>query len=106
MKAFLGFFTRSKKQDNERTDIVRQMDDMQFKIISNTVKVSAEEANKIIEIVLEELAKVTLYTGRVIAQRITEEVNKNKIFTAHVNGGDDGKNWLIQVSNNPREFID
>lgn len=106
MKALLGFFTRSKKQHNERTDMVRKVDDMQFKILSNTIQLSEREVDMIIKIVHEELTEVTRYTGYVIAQRISKEVNAKKIYTAHVNGGDDGKEWLIQVSNNPHEYID
>lgn len=101
----LGFFTRANKRKDEKTDIVMHVDDMQFKIMSDTIKVSALEADMIVKIICDEMEKVTLYTGYTIAQRISEEVNK-KICTAHVNGGTDGKEWLIKVSNNPLEFID
>ncbi len=103
---FLGLFTRNSKRKDEKTNIVRQVDDIQFKIISNTVEVSEPEADMIVKIVCDELEKVTLYTGYIIAMRISEEVNRKKICTAHVNGGADGKKWLIKVSNNPHEFID
>lgn len=103
---FLGFFTRANKRKDEKTDIVMQVDDMQFKIISDTIKVSALEADMIVKIIRDEMEKVTLYTGYTIAQRISEEVNRKKICTAYVNGGTDGKEWLIKVSNNPLEFID
>lgn len=103
---FLGFFTRGNKRKDEKTDIVRQVDDMQFKIVSDTIKVSEIEADMIVKIIRDEMEKVTLHTGYTIAQRISEEVNRKKICTANVNGGTDGKEWLIKVSNNPLEFID
>ena len=103
---FLSFFTKDNKRKDEKTDIVMQVGDVQFKIISDTIKVSALEADMIVKIVCDEIKKVTLCTGNVIAQWILEEVNRKKICTAHVNGGVDGKDWLIIVSNNPLEFID
>lgn len=103
---FWGFFTRGNKRKDEKTDIVRQVDDVQFKIMSDTVKVSILEADMIVKIICDEMKQVTLYTGNVIARRISEEVNRKKICTAYVNGGTDGKEWLIRVSNNPLEFID
>lgn len=103
---FLSFFTTGNKRKDEKTDIVRQVDDVQFKIMSDTVKVSALEADMIVKIICDEMKQVKLYTGNVIARRISEEVNRKKICTAHVNGGTDGKKWLIRVSNYPLEFID
>lgn len=103
---FLGLFTRGNKRKDEKTDIVRHVDDMQFQIMSDTIKVSASEADMIVNIICDEMKKVTLRTGYTIAKRISEEVNRKKIYTAHVNGGTDGKKWLIRVSNNPLEFID
>lgn len=46
----------------------------------------------------DEMKKVTLYTGQIIAMRISEEVNRKKICTAYVNGRTDGKKWMIKVS--------
>ena len=100
---FLRLFT---KRQNAKTDIVRQRGDTQFKVISDRVKISELEADMIINIACEELKNVTSRTGYVIAKRISEEVNRKKICTAYVNGGNDGKKWLIRVSNNPLEFID
>ena len=74
--------------------------------MSDTIKVSEIEADMIVKIIRDEMEKVTLHTGYTIAQRISEEVNRKKICTANVNGGTDGKEWLIKVSNNPLEFID
>lgn len=103
---FLSFFTKGNKRKDEKTDIVMKVGDVQFKIMSDTIRVSKLEADMIVKIICDEMKKVTLYTGTVIAQRISEEVNRKKICTAHVNGGTDGKEWLIKVSNNPLEFID
>ncbi len=104
---FLRFFTKGNKRKDEKTDIVMQADDMKFKIVSDTIKVSELEADMIVKIICDEMKEVTLRTGYTIAQRISEEVNRKKICTAHVNdGGIDGKEWIIKVSNNPLEFID
>ena len=103
---FLGFFTKGNKREDEKTDIAKQVDNLQFKIMSDTVKVSDIEANMIVKIICEEMKKVTSYTGDVIARRIVEEVDRKKICKANVDGGIDGKEWLIKVSNNPLEFID
>lgn len=103
---FLSFFTKGNKRKDEKTDIVMKVRDVQFKIMSDTIKVSELEADMIVKIICDEMKKMTLYTGTIIAQRISEEVNREKICTAHVNGGTDGKEWLIRVSNNPLEFID
>ena len=103
---FLGCFTRNQTRKNEETEIVEQVGDIQFKIVSDTVSISPLEADHIVKIVCDELEKVTLHTGQFIAMRITEEVNRKKICTAQVSRGTDGKEWLIKVSNNPLEFID
>lgn len=104
---FLGFFTKNKKRRDEKTgtNIARRIDDMQFKITSDTVEVSSLEADMIVNIIYDELEKLTMQTGYIIAKRISEEVNPKKICTADVNGGSDGKKWLIRVSHNPHEFI-
>ncbi len=37
---FSGFFARGNKWKDEKTNIVKQVDDMQLKIVSDTIKVS------------------------------------------------------------------
>ncbi|MCI8273459.1 MAG: hypothetical protein HFJ55_05200 [Clostridia bacterium] len=103
---FFGIFTRNNERGNEKTEIVRQVNNIKFKIVSDTIGVSADEADMIIKIICDELKEVTSFTGKIIARRISEEVNRKKICTAHVNGGTDGKEWLIKVSDNPHEFND
>lgn len=103
---FLGFFTKNKKRKNKKTNIVRQIENIQFKIMSDTIELSPVEADTIIKIICDELKEVTKQTGNIIAQRICEEVNSKKICTATVNGGTNGMKWLIKLSSNPLEFID
>lgn len=103
---FLDFFRRRKKRKDEKKVIVMQVNHMQFKIMSDTIEVSKVEADMIVKIICDEMKEVISQTGYFIAQRIVEEVNGEKICTADVDGGTDGKEWLIKVSNNPLEFID
>lgn len=92
---------KNKRQENN----ILIQDDICIKIVSDTIKVSGTVARKIEEIVREELCQViTLKTGYFIARRIVYEVDK-KICAVDVDGGSDGKNWLIKVSSNPLEFI-
>lgn len=103
--SFLSFLIKNNKR-KERTNIAKQVDDIHFKIISDRIEISDSEADMIIKIICDELKNVTHHTGYVIAKRISEEVNKAKICAADVNGETDGKNWLIQISSYPLEFID
>lgn len=102
----LGFFRRKpKEKERMNTAIVKMAGDRKFEIMSDTVQISDDEANKIVEIVCSELNKtLTHITGYTIARRIGEEISPDKICATSVNGGTDGKEWLIKLSNNPLEF--
>lgn len=92
------------QMSRKETNIVKRVNDMKFHILSDTIKVSSAEADEIIKIICDELKDVTRHTGSIIAEKISA-VN-SKISATDVNGGTDGKEWLIKVSNNPLEFID
>lgn len=102
---FLGFFTRNGKRANKEIVIARKVEDIEFKIVSDTIELFSYEADKIIKIICDELKEVSSRTGQIIAQRICEEVNSKKICSASVDGGTEGKAWTIILSNNPLEFI-
>lgn len=99
MKAnFLGFYKQEvSKWSSKGIDI---------KIISTGIDISANMADEIIDIICDELKRATINTGYNIAKRICEEVYQDQICTADVNGGTEGKKWVIKLSNNPLEFID
>jgi hypothetical protein len=100
------FFMKNKKQEEEKTDITMRVEDMMFHIISDTVKLSKNEAEAIVKIIRSETVETrSKRCGYIVAQRICEEINQ-KICTADVDGGKDGKEWLIKISSNPLEFID
>ncbi len=104
----LVFFRRKpKEKDRMNTTIIKIVGDRKFAIWSDTVQISDDEANKIVEIVCSELnKKPTHITGYTIAKRIANEISPDKICATSVNGGTYGKEWLIKLSNNPCEFTD
>lgn len=103
--SFSNFSKKKRDRQHERTDIVKQVNGIHVKILSDTITLSDLEAGKIAQIICDELKKGSR-KGYIFAKRISEEVNREKICTADVKGGPDGKEWLIKVSNNPHEFID
>ena len=92
------------QMSRKETNIVRRVKGMKIHIISDTIKISNAEADEITKIICDELQDVTGHTGLIIAGKISA-VN-SKISATDVNGGTDGKEWFIKVSNNPLEFID
>ena len=107
---FFGFFKKSRQtKTNEITNeisLVRHSEDIQVEIRSDTIDISTDEADRILEIICDEVRNPTHKTAFIIAKRIVMEGNSEKICTAKVEGGTTGKNWLVNLSHNPLEFID
>ena len=102
---FSGVFISKDDRKEVSTDIEKKIGDIKFKIVSNSVEILDYETDIIVNIVFDELRRVKSNTGQIIAKRITKMLS-NKICATCVDGGSDGKSWLIKVSNNYLEFSD
>ena len=96
-------FNTKKRAERE---LVRNIGDIELKIIPNfainsKITISDEELKKISEIILEEKSKPSKNCGYIIAERICEEVNPDKICSVDVEGSKDGTKWVIKLSNIP-----
>ena len=96
-------FNAKKRAERE---LVRNIGDIELKIIPNfainsKITISDEELKKISEIILEEKSKPSKNCGYIIAERICEEVNPDKICSVDVEGSKDGTKWVIKLSNIP-----
>ncbi len=108
MKGLLGIFTKRKQNGMKKFELKRQIDNLKFTISSDgtITTISEAEVDNIVKIAQEELKNVSNWTGRNIARRIATESANPEICAVYVDEGDDGIDWLIQLSSNPFGFID
>lgn len=111
MKTILRILKKRRKQKcgkgDKKTKIKRTIDGISFTILfTGTITNIEAEVDNIVKVVQEELKNVDNGTGSRIARRVVEKSVNPEICTAQVDGGDNGTEWLIELSNNPLEFID
>ena len=102
---FGGFFQR-KVERKKATDLKVERDGMKIQIISDTLRITPDEAEEIATIISEELKVFNVNVAYWIARRIVCEMGNGRICAAQVSGSQSAHDWLVNVSANSNEFID
>lgn len=102
---FGGFFQRKVRRE-KATDLKVEREGMKIQIISDTLRITPEEAEEIATIISEELRVFNVNVAYWIARRIVCETGNGKICAAQVSGSQSAHDWLVNVSANSNEFID
>lgn len=103
--SFGGFFQRKVRRE-KATDLKVEREGMKIQIISDTLRITPEEAEEIATIISEELRVFNVNVAYWIARRIVCETGNGKICAAQVSGSQSAHDWLVNVSANSNEFID
>ena len=102
---FGGFFQRKVRRE-KATDSKVERDGMKIQIISDTLRITPDEAEEIATIISEELKVFNVNVAYWIARRIVCETGNGRICAAQVSGSQSAHDWLVNVSANSNEFID
>lgn len=102
---FGGFFQRKVRRE-KATDLKVEREGMKIQIISDTLRITPEEAEEIATIISEELRVFNVNVAYWIARRIVCETGNGRICAAQVSGSQSAHDWLVNVSANSNEFID
>lgn len=102
---FGGFFQRKVRRE-KATDLKVEREEMKIQIISDTLRITPEEAEEIATIISEELRVFNVNVAYWIARRIVCETGNGRICAAQVSGSQSAHDWLVNVSANSNEFID
>ena len=102
---FGGFFQRKVRRE-KATDLKVGRDGMKIQIISDTLRITPDEAEEIATIIFEEMKVFNVNVAYWIARRIVCETGNGRICAAQVSGSQSAHDWLVNVSANSNEFID
>lgn len=102
---FGGFFQRKVRRE-KATDLKVERDGMKIQIISDTLRITPDEAEEIATIISDELKVFNVNVAYWIARRIVCETGNGGICAAQVSGSQSAHDWLVNVSANSNEFID
>lgn len=102
---FGGFFQRKVRRE-KATDLKVERDGMKIQIISDTLRITPDEAEEIATIISDELKVFNVNVAYWIARRIVCETGNGRICAAQVSGSQSAHDWLVNVSANSNEFID
>lgn len=102
---FGGFFQRKVRRE-KTTDLKVERDGMKIQIISDTLRITPDEAEEIATIISDELKVFNVNVAYWIARRIVCETGNGRICAAQVSGSQSAHDWLVNVSANSNEFID
>lgn len=102
---FGGFFQRKVRRE-KATDLKVERDGMKIQIISDTLRITSDEAEEIATIISDELKVFNVNVAYWIARRIVCETGNGRICAAQVSGSQSAHDWLVNVSANSNEFID
>lgn len=102
---FGGFFQRKVRRE-KATDLKVERDGMKIQIISDTLRITPDEAEEIAAIISDELKVFNVNVAYWIARRIVCETGNGRICAAQVSGSQSAHDWLVNVSANSNEFID
>lgn len=102
---FGGFFQRKVRRE-KATDSKVERDGMKIQIISDTLRITPDEAEEIATIISDELKVFNVNVAYWIARRIVCETGNGRICAAQVSGSQSAHDWLVNVSANSNEFID